>query len=267
MKTVVITGSSKGIGLGLAQHFLTRGHQVMLSSFAKQELESEVKKAQEQYGADKVAGCACDVTDIEQVQALWKAAVEHFGTVDIWLNNAGIANTTSKLWDLESREIPRVVSTNLTGVIYGTQVALQGMLAQGLGQVYNSEGFGSDDMLVNGLSVYGATKRGVRYFSEAMAQEVEGLPVQVGTISPGIVLTDFLVDDMRKMDPEQLEITKAVYNVLADDVETVTQFLVEELLVNSENGRRIMWMPEEKANAYFADEARLSRDLFSQYGL
>jgi NADP-dependent 3-hydroxy acid dehydrogenase YdfG len=267
MKTVVITGSSKGIGLGLAQHFLKSGHQVMLSSFAKQELESELKKAQEQYGAEKVAGCACDVTDIEQVQTLWKVAVDNFGTVDIWLNNAGIANTTLKLWELESREIPRVVSTNLTGVIFGTQVALQGMLAQGSGQVYNSEGFGSDDMLVNGLSVYGATKRGVRYFSEAVAQEVEGRSVQVGTISPGIVLTDFLVDDMRKMDPEQLEITKAVYNVLADDVETVTQFLVEELLVNSENGRRIMWMPEEKANAYFADEARLSRDLFSQYGL
>ena len=267
MKAVVITGSSKGIGLGLAQHFLEGGHQVMLSSFARQELEQELKNAREQYGPEKVAGFACDVTDIEQVRALWQAALERFGRVDIWMNNAGIANTTRQLWELESREIPRVVSTNLTGVIYGTQVALQGMLAQGSGQVYNSEGFGSDDMLVNGLSVYGATKRGVRYFSEAVAQEVAGRPVQVGTISPGIVLTDFLIDDMRKMEPEQLEITKAVYNVLADDVETVTKFLVQEVLGNSENGRRIMWMPEEKANAYFADEGRLSRDLFSQYGL
>jgi NAD(P)-dependent dehydrogenase (short-subunit alcohol dehydrogenase family) len=267
MKTVVITGSSKGIGLGLAQHFLKSGHQVMLSSFARQELEEELKNARKQYGSEKVAGFACDVTDIKQVRALWQAALERFGRVDIWMNNAGIANTTRQLWELESREIPRVVSTNLTGVIFGTQVALQGMLAQGFGQVYNSEGFGSDDMLVNGLSVYGATKRGVRYFSEAMAQEVEGRPVQVGTISPGIVLTDFLIDDMRKMDPAQLEITKAVYNVLADDVETVTQFLVQEVLANTENGRRIMWMPEEKANAYFADESRLSRDIFLQYGL
>jgi len=267
MKTVVITGSSKGIGLGLSQQFLKRGHQVMMSSFAKEELESAVKNAQELYGAEKVAGCACDVTDLEQLQALWKAAVDCFGKVDLWLNNAGIANTTRKLWDLESREIPRVVSTNLTGVMFGTQVALQGMIAQGFGQVYNSEGFGSDDMLVNGLSVYGATKRGVRYFSEAVAQEVDGLPVQVGRISPGIVLTDFLVEDMRKMEPEQLETTKAVYNVLADDVETVTIFLVEEVLVNTENDRRIEWMSEEKANAYFADESRLSRDLFSQFGL
>jgi hypothetical protein len=100
-----------------------------------------------------------------------------------------------------------------------------------------------------------------------MAQEVTGHPVQVGTLSPGIVLTDFLVDDMRKMEPGQLEITKSVYNTLADDVETVTSFLVEELLGNTENGRRIIWLTEEKANEYFADEARISRDLFSQYGL
>jgi NADP-dependent 3-hydroxy acid dehydrogenase YdfG len=239
----------------------------MLSSFAQEEMEQEVQKAGELYGSDTVAGCACDVTDIGQLQALWKAAFDCFGKVDYWINNAGIANTTRKLWDLDSREIPRVVSTNLTGVIFGTQVALKGMLAQGFGQVYNSEGFGSDDMLVNGLSVYGATKRGVRYFSEAVAQEVEGLPVQVGRISPGVVLTDFLIEDMRKMEPEQLETTKAVYNVLADDVETVTTFLVEGILANTENGKRIEWMPEEKANAYFADESRLSRDLFSQFGL
>lgn len=267
MKNVVITGSSKGIGLGLAHHFMKRGHRVMLSSFARQEMEQELDKARQLYGADNVAACACDVTDVEQLRGLWKSAVDRFATVDIWVNNAGIANTTRLLWELETREIPRVVGTNLTGVIFGTQVALQGMLAQGSGQVYNSEGFGSDDMVVKGLSVYGATKRAVRYFSEALAQEVEGHPVQVGTISPGIVLTDFLLDDMRKMDPEQLETTKAVYNALADDVDTVTNFLVEELLVNRENGRRIIWMTEEKANQYFADESRLARDLFSQYGL
>jgi len=267
MRTVVITGSSKGIGLGLAHHFLKRGHRVMLSSFARKEMEQELDKARQLYGVDNVAACACDVTDVEQLRGLWQAAVDQFGTVDLWLNNAGIANTTRLLCELETREIPRVVGTNLTGVMFGTQVALQGMLAQGSGQVYNSEGFGSDDMVVRGLSVYGATKRAVRYFSEAVAQEVEGHPVQVGTISPGIVLTDFLIDDMRRMNPEQLETTKVVYNALADDVDTVTDFLVEELLVNRENGKRIIWMTEEKANAYFADEGRLSRDLFSQYGL
>ncbi len=267
MKSVVITGSSKGIGLGLAHEFLKKGCRVVFSSYARAEMEAEVAKAAAQYGPDKVLGNVCDVTDIEQVRRLWQAAREAFGTVDVWMNNAGIANTTRPLWELDEREIPRVVNTNLTGVIYGTQVALKGMLEQGSGQIYNSEGFGSDDMIVVGLSVYGATKRGLRYFTESVAEEVSGRPVQVGTISPGIVLTDFLLDDMRKMDPEQLEKTKAVYNVLADDVPTVTGFLADEVLKNTENGRRITWLTEEKAHARFADESYLSRDLFTEHGL
>ena len=269
MKSVVVTGSSKGIGLGLAKEFLKKGCSVMLSSFAKAEMEQEYEKAAAAYGKDKVACFHCDVTDYSQVQGLWDAAAKAFGRVDIWMNNAGIANTTRLFWELEAREMPRVVATNMVGVMNGTHVALRAMLAQGSGAIYNSEGFGSDDMFVNGLAVYGATKRGGRYFTEAVAEEAgkNDLPVIVGTISPGIVLTDFLLDDMRKMSPDILETTKAVYNSLADTVETVTPWLVEEVLSNTENGRRIIWLTEEKANERFASDEYCSRDLFSHYGL
>jgi len=92
-------------------------------------------------------------------------------------------------------------------------------------------------------------------------------PVIVGTISPGIVLTDFLLDDMRKMSPDILETTKAVYNSLADTVEVVTPWLVEQVLGNTENGKRIIWLTEEKANARFESEEYYNRDLFTQHGL
>lgn len=267
MKTVVITGSSKGIGLGLAEAFLEKGCNVVLSSFAKSEMEAEHKRLSKKYGSERLAACACDVTDVKQLRQLWKTAKDTFGTVDIWMNNAGIANTTLPLWKLDISEIPRVVSTNMLGVIYGTQVALQGMLAQGSGQIYNSEGFGSDDMVLNGLSVYGATKRGGRYFTESVAEEVKGKPVQIGTISPGIVLTDFLFDDVRKMTPEKREQAKTIYNILGDEVETVTPWLVDEILKNKENGKRIIWLDEERTNAYMSDEARMDRDMFSRHGL
>lgn len=269
MKSVVVTGSSKGIGLGLATEFLKKGCSVMFSSFAKAEMEQECEKAAAAYGKDRVACFHCDVTSIEQVQGLWDAAVKAFGKVDIWMNNAGIANTTRLFWELEAKEIPRVVTTNMVGVMYGSHVAIKSMLAQGFGAIYNSEGFGSDDMFVNGLAVYGATKRGGRYFTEALAEEgsKNEIPVIVGTISPGIVLTDFLLDDMRKMPPDILETTKAVYNSLADTVEVVTPWLVEEVLNNTENGKRIIWLTEEKANERFSSEAYYTRDLFSQHGL
>ena len=267
MKNVIITGSSKGIGLGLATEFLKHGCNVMLSSYAPAELDQVHADLQQTYGVERVSARACDVTRLDEVQALWDATQHAFGTVDIWMNNAGIANTTRPYWELDPAEIPRVVSTNLVGVMYGSQVALKGMLDQGMGQIYNSEGFGSDDMFVKGLCVYGASKRGLRYFTEALAEEVKESPVVVGTISPGIVLTDFLIDDMRKMDPELLETTKTVYNCLADTVDVVTEFLVAEVLANTENGRRIQWLTDEKAASRFEDPAYYERDLFSQFGL
>ena len=269
MKSVVITGSSKGIGLGLAKEFLKKGCSVMFSSFAKAELEQEYEKAATAFGRDKVACFHCDVTNLEQVQGLWDAAIKAFGKVDIWMNNAGIANTTRLFWELEPKEIPRVVNTNMAGVMYGSHVALRAMIAQGFGALYNSEGFGSDDMFVNGLAVYGATKCGDRYFTEALAEEVNKneIPVIIGTISPGIVLTDFLLDDMRKMPPDILGTTKAVYNCLADTVDVVTPWLVEEVIGNTNNGKRIIWLTQEKANARFESEEYYTRDLFSQHGL
>ncbi len=98
MKAVVVTGSSKGVGLGLAQEFLKRGCSVTISSRGKGKVEEEVKKLGEEFGSEKVMGKVCDVADSGQVQELWNAAKQRFGRVDIWINNAGIANTAKRVW-------------------------------------------------------------------------------------------------------------------------------------------------------------------------
>ena len=267
MKTVVITGSTKGIGLGRAKEFLKRDCSVVISSRNRDKLKQVVQNLKETFGSHRVMGQPCDVTDYSQVQALWDATQKELGKVDIWINNAGITNTTRPLLELDTAEISPILNTNVTGLIYGCQTALRGMTKQGFGQIYNMEGHGSDDRKLPGLTVYGTTKRAVRYFSEALIDEVEGTPVQAGMLSPGIVLTDFLLDDMRKMPPEQLEMTKTVYNCLADKPETVTPFLVENILENDKNGAEIVWLTEEKANERFNANEYKSRDFFSQYGL
>jgi short-subunit dehydrogenase len=267
MKSVVITGSSQGIGLGLAKEFLKRGLSVTISARGRSRLEEEVKRLAGAFGADRVIGQPCDVTDLGQLQGLWDRAKERFGRVDIWINNAGIPNTLRPFWELDPAEIIPAVHTNIIGVMYGCQVALRGMMKQGFGQVYNLEGHGSDGSTMPGLAVYGTTKRAVRYFSEALIEEVEGTPVQIGMLSPGIVVTDFLMHNLRRMEPERLETVKAVYNCLADTVETVTPFLVEGILHNDKNGTEIAWLTKEKANERFNSDEYANRDLFSQYGL
>jgi short-subunit dehydrogenase len=267
MKVAVITGSTRGIGHGLAIEFLKQECAVVISGRSAGAVEKAVQQLSELYGQDKVAGIPCDVTVLSQVQALWDGAQKRFGKVDIWINNAGVTHTTKVFTDLDPSEISPVLDTNITGLIYGTKVALMGMIEQKGGQIYNVKGHGSDDRKRAGLLVYGTTKRAVRYFTEALIEETEGGPVQIGFISPGIVVTDFLIDDMRKMSPDELETVKAVYNCLADTVETVTPFLVENILTNDQHGVEIAWLTDEKANERFNSDEYCSRDFFSKHGL
>jgi len=85
MKTVVITGSTRGIGHGLAVEFLKRGCAVVISGRNKSVVDKEAQQLAQTYGRDRVAGIPCEVTDLGQVQALWDGAKKIFGHVDIWI--------------------------------------------------------------------------------------------------------------------------------------------------------------------------------------
>jgi NAD(P)-dependent dehydrogenase (short-subunit alcohol dehydrogenase family) len=266
MKTVVITGSTRGIGHGMAHEFLKLGCRVMISGRKKEQVDREIKKFAEAYGKEKVAGQPCEITSYEQIKSLWDAAVKAFGAVDIWINNAGVTHPTMNVRELEPADIKNVVDTNITGLMYANQIALRGMTAQGHGFIYNMEGHGSHDEFLAGLSVYGASKRAVTYFTHSLLLELDETPVKAGMLSPGIVLTDFIIDEMRKLPPERFETAKIVYNCLADTVETVTPWLVENILANDESGKEIAWLDTEKANARFDSDEYCSRDLLSQFG-
>jgi len=152
-------------------------------------------------------------------------------------------------------------------MMHGCRIAIAGMFAQGTGAVYNVEGHGSNDMILPGMSVYGATKRAVRYFTQALVQETEGTAVRVGVISPGMVITELLMSEWQEMESEQREQTRVIFNILADTVETVTPWLVDEMLQDTASGTWIEWLNEEKAQQRFEDEAYLSRDLLGDFGL
>jgi short-subunit dehydrogenase len=267
MQSIVITGSSQGIGLGLAREFLKRNCRVALSARGRDRLETARKQLVDEFGTDGVISVPCDVTDLKQVRFLWDRAARAFGRVDIWINNAGIMNTAKPYWELDPDEITAVVNTNILGVMYGTHVAVQGMLGQGGGQIYNMEGMGSNDNMRAGFTVYGTTKRALRYFTESLAKESGATPVQIGALGPGIVITDFLIEHMKKMPKEEYEKVRLIYNMLADKVETVAPFLVENILSNSSTGARIDWLTDEKAAERFNSDEYASRDLLAEFGL
>ncbi|MEY4270491.1 MAG: hypothetical protein RLZZ58_1707, partial [Pseudomonadota bacterium] len=120
MSVVVITGSTRGIGRGLADAFAARGHSVVISGRNAAEVKAVVA------AVAGSAGAPCDVADAGQVQALWDYAIRRFGRVDMWINNAGFAVTHKWTRDLSLADMYAMTSANLFGGIHGTRVALDG---------------------------------------------------------------------------------------------------------------------------------------------
>ena len=145
--------------------------------------------------------------------------------------------------------------------MYGAKVALTGLLAQGFGSLYNMEGLGSDGRQVDGLTLYGSTKRGLNYLTEALVRETAGTPVLVGALSPGMVITDMLTSPYDP-DSAEWERAKRIFNILADRVETVTSWLAQQVLANQQHGVRIRWLTRGKIFKRFLLAPLRKRNLF-----
>jgi NAD(P)-dependent dehydrogenase (short-subunit alcohol dehydrogenase family) len=267
-KRVVITGSSRGIGKGLALEFLRRGHQVVVNGRSEASVSRALAALRTEVDAgDRLIGVAAEVDDYAQVQHLWDQAAATFGGVDIWINNAGISNSRNMIGDLDPQEIINVNRSNLLGTMFAAKIALIGMTAQGHGHIYNFEGLGSNGRVMPGLSLYGATKYAITYFTKCMIKETKGTGVKVGYLSPGIVLTHLSLEAIDKMPPDRIAETKRVFNILADRVETVTPWLVEKVLADRDHGSRIAWLTPPKAIWRFLRARFAKRDLFAGFEL
>ena len=261
VRTAVVTGGTRGIGRALANELLLRGCNVVICGRTDRSVEEAVSNLLMAHGPERVGGWACDVSDPAQVQALWDASVERFGAVDIWINNAGLIHEPRLVGDLPEDAVRAVVGANLIGSLNGSKVAMAGMGARG-GAVYNLMGFGSDDSVVPGMSVYGATKAALRYLGDALAKDAEGTDVITGTISPGIVLTELLDTTFN---PARAERQRVILNRLTDTAETVAPWIADRVLANTTQGARIVWLTRRR-KLWRRLTARLTRrDVFDRH--
>jgi len=267
LKTIIITGSTRGIGLGMAEEFLRLGHQVVISGRSDASVDRAVEKLAGQYSQGRVGGFSCDMRDFQRVEQLWQYGKDTFGEIDIWINNAGIGQAQTDFWEVETELIQDLVDVNLTGAMFGAKVALAGFREQGGGAFYNMEGLGSDGRQVEGLTLYGTSKRALNYLTDSLASEVKGTGIIVGALSPGMVLTDFILSRYEGKNPDEWESARRIFNILADKVETVTPFLVEKVLQNQKNGARIRWLTPLGVLWRFMTAGIMKRDLFEDLDL
>ena len=263
---IVITGSTKGIGFGMAREFLKRGHDVMISSRRVDAVMQAVADLHGEFPDRTVLGRPCDVANFDQVQALWDAAADSFSRIDIWINNAGRDGLKQPFFALPKEDYLQTIQTNIVGLLHCNRVVIPALYKQGGGKIFNMEGFGSNGQTRMGASVYGTTKCALRYFTRSVSQELDGTPVQMGFLSPGIVLTDMLVPPPDQRGPAW-ERVKPIMNILADTVETVTPFLVDGMLAADKNGAAVRWLTRRKIWWRFFSSRFHKRDVFTPLGL
>lgn len=234
---IFITGGSRGIGHGLVKEFLKKGHEVSFTGTTEASVKSGIKDLEGSF-----YGIKCDVRNYAEILEAKDLALEKFGCIDIWINNAGVGQDYNDVSDLSETEIKKVIDINVLGMIMGTNIALNEMKKQNHGLVYNMEGLGSDNRMIPKTVVYGSSKRLLRYFSNACNKELKGFEeIFVGTLSPGMVFTDLL---LKNSTPESMKIM----NILGNTVEEVTPFLVDKMLKGKQ---KINWLTTRKVMIKF----------------
>ena len=266
MKTVVITGSARGLGYNMARFFREYNYNVVLSDLNEEKLKIAKEELEKTPSEADITYTTCNVSKIEELQALMNFAIEKFGGVDIWINNAGVNQPQKAIWELTEQEINTIIDVDLKGANFGSKVAIEQMSKQHKGAVYNIEGYGSNDAHMLGLNMYGTSKRAVTYLTEALAQECEqqGNGVIVGKLSPGIMITEFTTHSLGNDKIELAEKTKKVYNILGDTPETVGKFLVDKMVNNTKNNVKFNWLTNGKAFTRFLTAGFNKRNFFGE---
>jgi len=191
--TVVITGASSGIGLGLAEAYLARGFNVVANARTDDRLAAAAK----QLGSPaRFLGVAGDIGQRDTARQLIDRAVERFGQVDVLINNAGIFNAKPFV-EYTEEELDRIVATNIKGFVYASQAAAAHMVPRRQGHIVNiTASLALQPNLKVPALLPVLVKGGVNAATRALALELSPHNVKVNAVAPGIVDTPLYTPEM-----------------------------------------------------------------------
>ena len=189
----VVTGSSRGIGKGIANIFGEQGARVAVVARSEEEggrlpgnIHLTVKEIQDAGG--QAMAFRCDVTDEEQVEALAAAVVEAYGRIDVLVNNAGVQVNVGLL-DLQTRHWDLTMRVNLRGPFLCCKYLAPIMVQQSSGSIINITSGAAERVRPNGIS-YSVTKAGLNMMTLGLAQELEDHNIAVNALNPGGIKTE-----------------------------------------------------------------------------
>ena len=231
-KTVVITGASRGIGAEAARVFADAGANVVLMARGTASIEA----LSAEIGASALA-IACDVSDYASVEAALAQAAQHFGSVDVLINNAGVIEPISHLMAADPSEWGQVIDINLKGVFYGMRAAAEHMREKGGSILTISSGAAHGP--VEAWSHYCASKAGAAMLTRCLDKEERENGIRAMGLSPGTVATQ-----MQK-------------EIKASGINPVSKLAWEDHIPADWPARALLWMCSSDADAYLGEEISL----------
>lgn len=260
-RTVVITGGTRGIGRMMATAIAAAGANLVIASRQAEAVAATVAdlargpegegdkpdKPEEQGG--QVWGMACDVQDLAQVEALAQGAIDRFGRLDVWFNNAAVTHPFGPVLEIPYDRWRQVIDTNLVGTYHGTIVALKQMLPQQKGTIINFLGAGTSGDVANGyLSAYTASKAGIQRFTQVAAEDYKGSGVKICSLNPGLVPTDLTVkiEPLNEEAKQRLKFLRFGLRWFATPPEKITQMALRlaEDSPDIKNGKSYRCLPD-----------------------
>ncbi|MGV0036677.1 MAG: SDR family NAD(P)-dependent oxidoreductase [Candidatus Azotimanducaceae bacterium WSBS_2022_MAG_OTU7] len=205
-EVAIVTGAGRGIGEGIAKILADYGASVVCAARRTEEIERVASEIVAANG--KAVACTADVTDAVDLNKLAQSAIDEFGQLDMWVNNAGGSSVQAPLLELDREEWDNTLSLNLTAVWEATRVAVKHM--NGKGRILNISSIAAEDV-IEGSGHYAAAKSGVNMLTRTFSKEL-GPDIRVNAIMPGFVPTEIMMTALNITD-EQLPMIEKSLNL------------------------------------------------------
>jgi serine 3-dehydrogenase len=190
-KVVFITGASAGIGRSCAMAFAPLGAKLLLAARRRERLDKLAAELKDKYPVEAYA-FELDVRDQPAVERAVAELPAEWSAIEVLVNNAGLSRGLDKLHEGKLLDWEEMIDTNVKGLLYVSRAVIPGMVKRNGGHIINIGSIAGHEVYVGG-NVYCATKFAVNALSKGMRLDLNGTPIRVSEVAPGLVDTEFSI--------------------------------------------------------------------------
>lgn len=224
MKTVLITGATSGFGKAIAEDLALKDYRLIITGRRKERL-AEFAKALTTKGTE-VHTLAFDVQDRIAAEKAIASLPENWKTIDVLINNAGLALGKSFLTSGDTQDWDTMLDTNVKGLLYVTRSTIPLLKNSAQGHIINIGSIAGTEVYPGG-NVYCASKHAVNALSKALRQELLSDGIRVSQIKPGLADTEFSIVRFKGDTDKATDAYKGFQALMAEDIARVTTFIIE----------------------------------------